>query len=242
MRPVRPTWTTVLAAGTALLAALAVPAGSAPQIHEMVISDPAQFTEHRGPNEAGVLAAYQIVLTATVAPSGLPTLVGAEQEGVRHALWHYPVSTAPDLYVHLRRVEPGSTGAWRIVAERGEARSGPVWTPVLAKPQEVPLVRALTVTGPGTEPRVTWQLPDLAQFDIDRIRVGVRGGKRLYERFMDQLYSSDDLPPTATAFVIPPGVLAPGERYIVEVRLEDLEGGVLENRSVTFSRPYTASR
>lgn len=56
------------------------------------------------------------------------------------------------------------------------------------------------------------------------------------------MYVSSDLPPSATAFVIPPGVLAMGERYVFQVALEDLEGGVLENRSVTFSEPYTVSR
>jgi hypothetical protein len=112
---------------------------------------------------------------------------------------------------------------------------------VLAKPQEVPLVRNVQVTGRGAEPVVSWELPDLTGFDIDGIRVGVRGGKRLYERFLDLVYVSRDLSPTATAFAIPPGVLASGERYIFQVMLEDLEGGVLENRSVTFSAPYTVS-
>jgi hypothetical protein len=32
-----------------------------------------------------------------------------------------------------------------------------------------------------------------------------------------------------------------GERYVFQVMLEDLEGGVLENRSSTFSEPYTVS-
>jgi hypothetical protein len=44
------------------------------------------------------------------------------------------------------------------------------------------------------------------------------------------------------AFAIPPGVLTPGERYIFEVMLEDLEDGALENRSQTFSEPYAVSR
>jgi hypothetical protein len=89
---------------------------------------------------------------------------------------------------------------------------------------------------------VSWELPDLVGFDIDRIRVAVRGGKRLYERFLGVLYVSGDLPPTATAFVIPPAVLAAGERYVFEVMLEDLEGGELQNRSLTYSEPYTVPR
>jgi len=67
----------------------------------------------------------------------------------------------------------------------------------------------------------------------------VRGNPRVHGRFMSQLYVSGDLPPTATAFTIPAGVLAAGQRYVFQVMLEDLEGGVLENRSLSFSDPYT---
>ena len=98
------------------------------------------------------------------------------------------------------------------------------------------------MTGRGAEPRVSWDLPDLTGFDVDQIRVGIRGGKRVYERFLDLVYVSGDLPPTTTAFAIPPGVLTSGERYVFEVMLEDLEGGTLQNRSLTYSEPYTVSR
>ena len=40
-------------------------------------------------------------------------------------------------------------------------------TPALAKPQQLPLVRNVRVAGKGATPRVSWQLPDLAGFDID---------------------------------------------------------------------------
>lgn len=239
----RADWTTFLPAGTCLVAALAMVLASstAPLAQEMRISNLGHFTENRGPNEAGLLAAYQIVVTAAVVPSDFPTRVFAEQAGVRQAMWLLPMSSAPNAYVYLRRFEPGLTGPWQIVTERGEAKAT-ASTPALAKPQEVPLVRNVQMTGRGAEPLVSWELPDLTGFDIDRIRVGVRGGKRLYERFLDLVYVSGDLPPTATAFAMPPGVLASGERYIFQVMLEDLEGGVLENRSVTFSEPYTVSR
>jgi hypothetical protein len=96
------------------------------------------------------------------------------------------------------------------------------------------------VTGKGLQPRISWELPDLKGFDIERIRVAVRGGARVHGRFMSQLYVSGDLPPTASSYTIPPGVLAAGERYVFQVMLEDLEGGALENRSLSFSDPYTS--
>jgi hypothetical protein len=113
---------------------------------------------------------------------------------------------------------------------------------VLARPQQVPLLRNVRVTRRGAETRVSWNLPDLTGFDVDRIRVAVRGGRRLYERFLGVLYVSGDLPPDATSFAIPPDVLAAGERYVFEVMLEDLEDGELENRSQTYSEPYTVPR
>ena len=65
------------ASGARLFSALALlllPCESA-QAQEIVISEVEQLTENRGWNEAGIGPTYQIVLAATVVPSGLPTLV-----------------------------------------------------------------------------------------------------------------------------------------------------------------------
>lgn len=223
------------------LAALLMP-GSAVLAQEISIDKLEQYTENRGWNEAGNSPTFQIIVTATVAPSGLPTLVFAEQNGVREPLTHYALPAAPDLYVFWRRFDPASTGHWRIVAERGAARGGPALTPAVANPQKVPLARNVRVAGKGTEPRLRWRLPSLKGFDIDRIRVSVRGGKRIQGRFLSVLHVSADLPPSATAFKIPSGVLTPGEQYVFQVSLDDLEGGLLENRSSAYSKPYTATK
>lgn len=94
--------------------------------------------------------------------------------------------------------------------------------------------------GTGAQPLLRWSLPQ--HLDADRIRVGVRGGERVHGRFMSLLYVSGDLPPTATSFRIPAGVLSEGERYVFQVMLEELEGGMLANRSLNFSEPYVAAR
>jgi hypothetical protein len=70
----------------------------------------------------------------------------------------------------------------------------------------------------------------------------VRGGARVHGRFMSQLWVSPDLAPTATRYAFPAGVLKAGERYVLQVMLEDLEAGALENRSLSFSEPYTPLR
>ena len=113
---------TTFLAGASVVAALAMvlASGTAPLAQEMRISELGHFTENRGWNEAGLAPAYQIVVTAAVVPSDLPTRVFAEQGGVRQALWHLPLSSAPNAYVYLRRFEPELMGSWRIVAERGE--------------------------------------------------------------------------------------------------------------------------
>jgi len=208
---------------------------------ELRISDIASYTEHRSWNEAGSVPGYFIVVMVTVVPSGLPTVVVAEQGSVRQALFHFPALGTPHLYALSRRADPALMGSWRIVAERGDAKAAHVLTPVLARPREVPIARNVRATGPGAEPQVSWELPSLAGVDVERIRVRVRGGKRLHDRFLDMLYLSDALPPTATTFTIPAGVLTSGERYIFEVLLENLEGGALANRSVSSGAPYTVS-
>lgn len=220
------------------LALLAALAASASLAQEPTIKEPGHYTENRGWNEAGLGPTHQVIVVATVTPSGLPTLVFADKDGAKEPMTHFPQLGTPDAYVLWKRFDPGPAGAWRIVAERGGAGSVSAQTPVLANPQRIPLIDQVLVSGNGTQPRLTWKLPDLKGFDIERIRVAVRGGARVHGRFLSQLWVSPDLPPTATRYGIPAGVLKAGERYVFQVMLEDLEDGVLENRSLSFSDPY----
>lgn len=223
-----------------LLVAL-LASGPASPSGEIAVTRLEHYTENRSWNEAGLGPTHQVIVSATVAPSGLPTLVFAEKDGARQPLTHFPQPGAPDTYVLWQRVDSTTGGSWRVLAERGDARAAPVTTRVLAKPRKVPLARNLRVRGPGAEPRLSWKLPNLDGFDIERIRVGVRGGPRVHGRFMSLLYVSGDLPPDARAFRIPAGVLTPGERYVFQVMLEDLEGGMLANRSMAFSKLHTVT-
>lgn len=216
----------------ALAALLAVAAAAAAQ--DIAIGKLERYTDNRGWNEAGIGPTYQIVVTAEVLPSGFPTLVFGEQNGVREPFTQFP----RDVYVLWKRFDPAFTGAWRIAAERSDAKGATATTAPIARPQQVPLVTDVRVAGKGARPRLSWKLPALAGFDVERIRVAVRGGARVHGRFLSELYVSGDLPATATSFRIPAGVLERGERYVFQVMLEDLEDGRLENRSLTFSDPY----
>lgn len=228
------------ASGAKLLCALAMLLArcNALQAQELVLSNLEQYTENRGWNEAGLGPTWQVVLAATVVPSGFPTLVFVEQGTLREPATHFPQQSTPDVYVYWKRFDPAFSGAWRLVAERGDAKGAAALTRGLGNPQQVPLA-SVRVTGTGTQPRVSWKLPDLREFDIERVRVGVRGGARVQGRFLSLLYVSGDLPLSATSFRIPPGVLTKGERYVFQVMLEDLEDGQLENRSLSFSDPYS---
>jgi hypothetical protein len=200
------------------------------------------YTENRGWNEAGLGPTHQIVISATVAPAGLPTLVFAEQGGVREPFTHYAQPLTPNLYSYWRRFDAAFTGPWRISAERGGEKAEPVLAPPIASPQKLPLARDVRVVGKDATPLLRWRLPDLTGFDIERIRVIVRGGERVHGRFLSVLYASGDLPSGTMSFKIPAGVLAPGARYVFQVSLDDLEDGRLENRSSSFSKPYLVPR
>ena len=225
--------------GGAALALFLVCAATAALAQAPAVTKLQIYTENRGWNQAGLGPVHQVIVNATVVPSGMPTLVFAEKDGVREPMTHFPQPGFPDTYALWKRVDPGAAGAWRVVAERGEARSVPVETRVLADPRAMPLIDKVTVTGKGTQPRVSWVLPKLAGYSVDRVRVAVRGGARVHGRFMSQLYVSPALPAGATRYAMPAGVLAAGERYVFQVMLEDLEGEVLQNRSLSFSDPYS---
>ena len=215
-----------------LLAALLACAAAA-NAQDLALGKLEHYTENRGWNEAGLGPTWQIVVTASVVPSGFPTLVFVEQNGVREPMTAFP----QDLYVHWKRFDPAFTGAWRIVAERSDAKGAAAMVPALLKPRQVPLAADVRVGGKGAEPRIAWKLP--GGLDIERIRVGARGGERIQGRFLDLLQVSDPLPPAATTYRVPRGWLKPGERYVFQVMLEDLEDGRLANRSLAFSDPYT---
>ena len=208
----------------------------------ITLSNVEQHTENRSWNEVGVSPTYQILVSVSIVPPGFPTLVFAERGDERHPLTHLATQSAPSRYVLWLRFEQARAGPWRIVATRGDVKSAPVFTHGVARPWQVPYVNNLRVTGKGTSPLVSWTMPDFSGHNIQRIRVGIRGGQRVQGRFLDVLYLSDALPTTATRFSVPQGILTAGERYVFQVMLENLDDGELKNRSLTFSDPYTVAR
>ena len=127
------------------------------------------------------------------------------------------------------------TSAWNLRVTDPSGPTDGVFD-AIADPEFLPLVLNLHVVQDGTTPLVAWDLPDLSAFDADRIRV------RVTDASTDiQIFQSENLPVSATSYMIPDGVLDIGGSYEFRVMLDDLTGAfgepvrALENRSNTFT-------
>lgn len=125
--------------------------------------------------------------------------------------------------------------AWSLFATDPDGTSTTL-IPGIAEPEFLPLVQNLRVIQSGTTPNVVWDLPDLTNFDVDRIRV------RIFDvATREAIFQSASLAPVATNYVVPSGVLDRGRTYEFRVSLEDLKGSAgepvrgLENRSNAFT-------
>ena len=105
--------------------------------------------------------------------------------------------------------------------------------PLINDPDAVPFATDILVSDSGTTPTVSWTLPDLTSFDIDRIRLRItdtESGLSVFQAILD---------PDATSYTFDPGILQAGSNYFYRVLIEDLENGLLENRSVATSSDAT---
>lgn len=139
----------------------------------------------------------------------------------------------PNLFGVLPLFQSSLTGSWQINATDGTSSAGPVLTPAIANPQLIPLLQNVQIVGTGVTPTITWTVPDLTGFDIDRIRVRAADATR------GQFFQSGSLSPMATSFTIPSGVLTVGQPVAFRLLLEDRESTGLENRSSTWSQAFT---
>jgi hypothetical protein len=121
----------------------------------------------------------------------------------------------------------GSTDPWSFTMTDATGSVSGLF-PLIANPQLLPFATNIGVSDSSLTPLVTWSLPDLAEFDVDRVRLRVleSTGLQVFQR---------DLAPSATSFLMPGNVLQQGRSYFYRVILEDLEGGMIENRSNAFS-------
>lgn len=106
--------------------------------------------------------------------------------------------------------------------------------PLIAEPVLLPFAFNVEASDGSATPTISWLLPDLSSYDVDRIRLRAIDAASGSQIFQTALSSS------ATSFTLPTGVLQSGHSYYYRVMLEDLEDGILENRSNAFTSVATA--
>ena len=121
-----------------------------------------------------------------------------------------------------------SSPPWGFVAtDTSGSTSG--FFPTIADPELLPFAYDVQASDHGATPTITWSLPNLSGFDVDRVRlraIDAISGSQIFQAF---------LAAGATSFTLPEGVLLAGHSYFYRVILEDLNNGLIENRSNAFS-------
>lgn len=101
--------------------------------------------------------------------------------------------------------------------------------PLIAEAEALPFVQNIAVSDSSATPTVSWDLPDLTGFDVDRVEL------RAIDAASTQQIFRVNLAANATSFQLPTGALLLDHSYYYRVVLTDLENGGLENRSYAFS-------
>jgi hypothetical protein len=217
-----------------LLATYALLPGTHHVAEALTIGNAFQYRGHEGPNSLGLVVGDRLVVVANpVDPAGPPTTVVATQGATSFALLEQVAFPPQQPYARSIPFNPALTGPWLLQATRG-ADTAIAFTPSLANPQLVPLVLNLRTTGSGFHPTVEWDLPSLAGFDIDQIRVTI-----FDDGANQQVFSSPGLAVTTTSYSVPDGALQLDHEYVFDVQLLDFGTFSIENRSSTFTlTPY----
>jgi hypothetical protein len=209
--------------------------GSTPQVAEALsISGAFHFRGNEGPNTLGLLVGDRQAFGANaVEPGGAPTTVVATQGAASFALMEQTAFTPARPYAMSIPFNPALTGPWLLQATRS-ADAAAMLTPSIANPQLLPLVLNLHATGTSLTPTVRWDLPSLAGFDIDQIRVTI-----FDDDANQQVFLSAGLAVNTTSYDVPDGALQLGHDYVFRVQLLDFGALGVENRSSTFTlTPY----
>lgn len=126
----------------------------------------------------------------------------------------------------------GQTNPWSYtVTDSSGSVSG--LFPLIADPELLPFAEDILVSDASSTPTVSWTLPDLTGFDVDRVRLRVINTASRLQVFQANLASN------ATSYTFAPGTLQFGSSYFYRVTIDDLENGLLENRSNAFSAVAT---
>jgi hypothetical protein len=217
---------------TAVLAAMTAPVGAAP-----IITGADSFTAHRASGlsslPAGDFVQIYVGIDAASTPDPLSTLsVVATRGPLSVPLNHFPqwdpIFGRGNYVADTPFADPD--GSWSITATDSTGTSAPVLIRANANPQLLPFVTGITVSDTSTTPTVTWTLPDLTGFDVDRASFRIIDANTEVQLF------TDSFPTATTSFNVPAPFLVQGRSYIYAVVLQDLDiDGSFENSSTVFS-------
>lgn len=101
--------------------------------------------------------------------------------------------------------------------------------PLIADAEALPFAQNIAVSDSSTTPTVSWNLPDLSGFDVDRVEL------RAIDAGTGQQVFRANLGANATSVQVSNGALEFGHSYFYRVILVDFDNGRLENRSNAFS-------
>lgn len=203
-----------------------------------VIDQVAFFTETYGASVTfPTVSGDYLQLFTRVISSDAPEFVSAvATQGARVrplTFFTGPIFTEKNFIVRLR--DTSLTGAWDLTVTDSSGSATGIF-PAIANPEILPLLQNVQVVSHGLTPTITWQLPDLNDFDVDFIRIrAVEADTGI------QIFQSALLNPTSNSYTFGNGVLSGGVSYEFRLLLDDFDGTRLENRSNTFSSVYTAA-
>jgi hypothetical protein len=205
---------------------------SVSDVGALTITDAFSSARHFGPSPffGGFPESTNLVVGATISPSGSPTTAVATQGATTLPLSFISGPTNPDGYVGSAPFNASLTGAWSITATRGADTAGPALTNVIPGSQVLPLVQSLTINGTGFTPTLTWVLPDLTGLTANLTAVTVFSPNQVALGFFNQAS-------VQSQFTVPTGVLQSGQSYFFDVSLGNFQQGLgLVNDSETFTQ------
>jgi len=196
------------------------------------------WTEVFGPNTTFVAAGNYLTLDTIIGSLDNPPALSAvatyslDPTVVRTLLYSGDLSPGVKEFT-LRLPNTSRTSAWNLAATDTSGTANGVFA-AIADPEFLPLLLNLHVIGNGTTPTIAWDLPDLTNFDVDRIAI-----RAIDASSKKQVFSSGGLLPSTTSYTMPAGFLQTGKSYEFRVILADNEAARIENRSNTFSGVVT---
>jgi len=205
-----------------VLTAVALAAASAcSQADPITLSGVFNIREQRTINSLGIGVGDRVrVGVVSVTPNGAFGTTGVATQGAATLpMLFQPSGAAPDFFNNATS-NTSLTGPWKLTFTNGTDVTEVFTQSAAATPP--PFVRSVTISGSGTEPTISWEVP--GGFISDGTIITIYD-KALSDQagFAVGIYSAG-IAATETSFAVPAGVLSLDrpDGYVFEVRLVDL--------------------